>query len=136
MSITDFNQKTFMKSIRAFMKKNRVSFRQFEKLSGVNSVTFYRAEQGKTELKLSTIAALEKAMQTYKPIALFVVLLLANCAAMGEVQICQDQAGPKPYAAADLLGLPGVLVVNQNDERKAWYKRVDDCMATWRAANP
>ena len=65
--------------------------------------------------------------------SLLVLLLLTSCASFDAAQNCQKQAGPKPYAAADAFGLIGVLAVGQTDERQAWYKSVDDCMAAWRA---
>ena len=66
MSIADFNQKKFIKSVRAFMKKNKLSCRMFAKLSGVSFVTLYRLEEGENEIKFSTIRKLEKAMATYR----------------------------------------------------------------------
>ena len=60
-------------------------------------------------------------------------ILLNGCASMEATQNCQKQAGPKPYAGADAFGLLGALTVNQTDDRQAWNKKMDDCMAAWRA---
>lgn len=65
MSIADFNQKKFLKEVRAFMKKNGLSCRKFAALSRVTFVTLYRLEQGQNEIKLGTIRKLEKAMEKY-----------------------------------------------------------------------
>jgi transcriptional regulator with XRE-family HTH domain len=66
MSIADFDQKKFIKSVRAFMKKNNISVRKFAKLSGVAFPTLYRLEEGKSEITLATIRKLETAMKTYE----------------------------------------------------------------------
>lgn len=66
MSITDFNQKKFLKEVRKFMKDNNLSCRVFAKLSKVSFVTLYRLEEGKNEITFSTIRKLEKAMRDYK----------------------------------------------------------------------
>lgn len=66
MSITDFNQKKFLKDIRAFMKKHGLSCRVFAKMSGVSYVTLYRLEEGKNEITFNTIRKLEKAMEKYR----------------------------------------------------------------------
>lgn len=66
MSIADFNQKKFLKEVRAFMKKHGLSCRVFAKISEVTFVTLYRLEQGKNEISLNTIRKLEKAMKSYE----------------------------------------------------------------------
>jgi predicted transcriptional regulator len=65
MSIGDFDQKKFIKEVRLFMKKNKLSCRAFAKLSNVAFVTLYRLEQGENEITFSTIRKLEKAMREY-----------------------------------------------------------------------
>jgi predicted transcriptional regulator len=65
MSIGDFNQKKFIKEVRAFMKKNNLSVRVFAKMSGTSFVTLYRLEQGNNEITLTTIRKLEKAIATF-----------------------------------------------------------------------
>lgn len=67
MSITDFNQKKFLREVRKFMKDNKISVRRFATLSDVAIVTLYRLEEGKSEITLSTIRKLEKAMKNYAP---------------------------------------------------------------------
>ena len=62
----EFSQKKFLKEIRAFMKKNRLSCRVFAKLSGVAFVTLYRLEEDVNEISLRTIRKLETAMRDYK----------------------------------------------------------------------
>lgn len=66
MSIADFNQKKFLRQVRSFMKKHRLSCRVFAKLSGVSFVTLYRLEEGKNEITFGTIRKLEKAMDNYE----------------------------------------------------------------------
>lgn len=67
MSIADFNQKKFLKEVRAFMKKNKISCRKFAKLSNVSVVTLYRLEDDVNEITFNTIRKLEKAMTNYEP---------------------------------------------------------------------
>ena len=66
MSIADFDQTGFIQEVRAFMAQNKLSFREFAKLSGVASLTLYRLEAKKSEIKLSTLRKLEQAMKDYK----------------------------------------------------------------------
>lgn len=66
-TVGDFDQKKFLKEVRAFMKKHGLSCRVFAKLSDVTFVTLYRLEQGKNVIKLETIRKLEKVMKEYKP---------------------------------------------------------------------
>jgi predicted transcriptional regulator len=66
MSIEDFNQRTFLKEVRKFMRKNNLSVRVFAKMSGVAFITLYRLEQGKNEITLSTIRKLQKTMDEYE----------------------------------------------------------------------
>ena len=66
MSIAEFNQKTFLKEVRAFMARHGLSCRKFAKLSKVAFVTLYRLEEGQNEIKLTTIKKLQKAMENYK----------------------------------------------------------------------
>jgi transcriptional regulator with XRE-family HTH domain len=66
MSIGDFNQKKFLKTVRAFMKANKISVRKFAKLSGVAFATLYKLENSKSEITLTTIKKLEKAMSRYE----------------------------------------------------------------------
>lgn len=61
------------------------------------------------------------------------IALLSGCASYDASMNCQKQAGPRPYAGADAFGLIGALIVGQTDERQAWYKSIDDCMAAWKA---
>jgi predicted transcriptional regulator len=68
MSILDFNQKKFIKEVRAFMKKNELSCRAFAKLSGAAFVTLYRLEKETNEISLATIRKLTKAMESYQDI--------------------------------------------------------------------
>lgn len=67
MSINDFNQKKFIKEVRDFIKKHKLSVRKFTEMSGVAFATLYRLEEGVNEIKLSTIQKLQKAMTSYKP---------------------------------------------------------------------
>ena len=67
MSTTfDFNQKQFLKSVRKFMKANRLTCRAFAKLSGVTAATLFRLEQGKNEVTLTTIKRLQKTMDKFE----------------------------------------------------------------------
>lgn len=66
MSIEDFNQKKFIKSVRTFMKKNKISVREFAKISNTSFVTLYRLEKGNNEISLKTIRKLQKAMDDYE----------------------------------------------------------------------
>ncbi len=67
MSITDFNQKKFMKEVRACIKANNLSIRKFAKLSKVAVITLYRLERGESEISFSTIRKLETFMKSYAP---------------------------------------------------------------------
>ena len=67
MSIEDFDQKDFIKEVRAFMKKHELSVRKFARLSGVSFATLYRLEQGVNEITLSTIRRLQKTMDDFSP---------------------------------------------------------------------
>lgn len=62
-----------------------------------------------------------------------VCILLPACASFDAAQKCQEQAGPRPYAAAEFLTPLAVIAVSQTDSRQAYYKSVDDCMDAWRA---
>lgn len=66
MSIADFDQKKFLREVRAFMKKHGLSCRVFAKLSDVTFVTLYRLEEEKNEITLKTIRKLETAMKNYE----------------------------------------------------------------------
>jgi len=39
---------------------------------------------------------------------------------------CRAAAGPEPDAAADLLGMAGYTLAQQDPERAAWTRQVDD----------
>lgn len=67
MSIINFSQKKFLKSVRAFMRTNNISVRKFAKLSGVAFATLYRLEQNKSQITLATIKKLERAMTKFSP---------------------------------------------------------------------
>lgn len=69
MSIADFDQKKFIKEVRAFMKERGISVREFGELSDTSFATLYRLEQGVNEITLATIRKLQNAMDTYKPTA-------------------------------------------------------------------
>lgn len=69
MSIADFDQKEFIKGVRAFMEKHGLSVREFGKISDTSFVTLYRLERGNNEITLTTIRKLQNAMDTYKPTA-------------------------------------------------------------------
>ncbi len=62
----EFNQKTFLKEVRDFMKAHELSCRKFAEISGVAFVTLYRLENDTNEISLRTIRKLEKAMKNYK----------------------------------------------------------------------
>jgi hypothetical protein len=57
---------------------------------------------------------------------------LSACSGMADrfhtSQSCQQQAGPKPYPAAEVFGLVGALVAESQPERQAWDDRVQSCM--------
>ena len=67
MSITDFDQQRFLKQVRGFMKDNKITVRQFTKLSGVAYAHLYHLEQGKSEMTFTTIRKLQKAMDEFRP---------------------------------------------------------------------
>lgn len=67
MSITDFDQTAFIANLRQFMAKNGITTRQFSKLSGVAWMVIHRAGIGGTELRLSTLKKIERAMESFKP---------------------------------------------------------------------
>ena len=59
---------------------------------------------------------------------LILCLALTSCASVQHAQMCRAQAGPEPYAAADLFGPAGLLIANQDPGRHAWQRQVDECM--------
>lgn len=65
-----------------------------------------------------------------RTIALCALLSLASCAAVDRSRTCRAEAGPKPYAAADMFGVMGVLAANQDPERHSWEQRVNQCIVT------
>jgi predicted transcriptional regulator len=67
LSIEDFNQKKFLKEVRAFMKKNGITVRAFAKMADISFPTLYRLEKTKSAITLSTIKKLQKAMDSYVP---------------------------------------------------------------------
>jgi len=59
-------------------------------------------------------------------------ILLSNCAGaqhrMEVGQFCREQAGPRPYPAAEAFGLVGGLFAAAQPERQAWDARVRACV--------
>lgn len=66
-SIADFDQKKFIKEVRIFMKKHKLSCRIFAAMSSTSYVTLYRLEKGENQITFSTIKKLQKAMDDFKP---------------------------------------------------------------------
>ena len=67
MSIEDFDQKAFIKSVREFMESHSLSCRTFAKISNVAAMTLYRLEAGQNEVTFATIRKLKRAMSSYTP---------------------------------------------------------------------
>lgn len=63
--MADFDQKKFVKEVRAFMRKNDLSVRAFAKLSGTTLATLYRLDKG-DNTTLRTIQKIKNAMKDYK----------------------------------------------------------------------
>lgn len=66
MSISDFDQKKFMKTVRQFMKRNELSVRTFAKMAKVSFVNFYRWENDSNEISFAALRKIEKAMEKYE----------------------------------------------------------------------
>ncbi len=64
-----FNPKVFAASVRAFLKENNITLRQWVKMSGSSFDNLRRLEKGKDVL-VSTVARHQKIMRTYRPAAL------------------------------------------------------------------
>ena len=62
-----------------------------------------------------------------KVLLILLPLACASCAAVQQRYACEQQAGPKPDAAADLFGLAGYAIASQDPARQAWEARVEAC---------
>lgn len=63
----DFNQKAFIRKVRAFMKANHLSVRVFAKISSIPAGTVFRAFYQPDELKRATLKKFQKILDSYKP---------------------------------------------------------------------
>lgn len=61
---TNFNQREFIKEIRAFLKKHGVSVRRFAKLTDTAPMALYRPEN---DMRVGTVIHFQKFMKTFKP---------------------------------------------------------------------
>lgn len=71
-ALENFDQKKFSAEIRAFVKKNNISTRQFTKIMHTPYTSFCRIERKEHGLTIKTAQSLLKAMSDYnakKPIA-------------------------------------------------------------------
>jgi predicted transcriptional regulator len=62
----NFNQKAFLKEVRAFMRENHLTVRGFAKLSKVAFATLYRLEKKQNEITFITLRKLQKAIAKFK----------------------------------------------------------------------
>jgi len=66
-------------------------------------------------------------------VVIILALALTSCGQGFNQQLrCRREAGPMPYAAADLLGPFGTLAAEQQPERRAWDGRVRACLEAMR----
>jgi hypothetical protein len=62
-----FHPPTFAREIRAFMKKHKMSARQWASLTKCAYTTLRRLESGDADVFVSTVSRCQKFMRNYKP---------------------------------------------------------------------